>query len=424
MKRLGACARVLAMLGALAAGCAERNAGRTELKFWLMGREAEVIAQLLPEFERRNPDVRVNVQQLPWTAAHEKLLTAFAGDALPDLCQLGNTWVPEFAALGALEPLDARVAASSIVVRDDYFAGIWDTNRIDGVLRGVPWYVDTRLIFYRRDLLAQAGFDHPPRSWEEWSRMMAAIKQRSPDRYAILFPLNEFEPLLALSLQGPEPLLAGEGRRGDFRGEGFRRALDFYVAAFRNEWAPSMSNTQISNVWTEFGRGLFAFYVSGPWNIAEFRKRLPPERQHDWMTAPLPGPSGAGASIAGGSSLVVFKASRRKNAAWRLIEYLSEAQVQQQFHALTGNLPPRRATWADARLAGDPYARAFREQLERVRPAPAVPEWERIVNEMQVVAEEVVRGRLPIERAPAELDQRVDAMLDKRRWMLARRPAR
>ena len=424
MKRLGACARVLAMLGALAAGCAERNAGRTELKFWLMGREAEVIAQLLPEFERRNPDVRVNVQQLPWTAAHEKLLTAFAGDALPDLCQLGNTWVPEFAALGALEPLDARVAASSIVVRDDYFAGIWDTNRIDGVLRGVPWYVDTRLIFYRRDLLAQAGFDHPPRSWEEWSRMMAAIKQRSPDRYAILFPLNEFEPLLALSLQGPEPLLAGEGRRGDFRGEGFRRALDFYVAAFRNEWAPSMSNTQISNVWTEFGRGLFAFYVSGPWNIAEFRKRLPPERQHDWMTAPLPGPSGAGASIAGGSSLVVFKASRRKDAAWRLIEYLSEAQVQQQFHALTGNLPPRRATWADARLAGDPYARAFREQLERVRPAPAVPEWERIVNEMQVVAEEVVRGRLPIERAPAELDQRVDAMLDKRRWMLARRPAR
>jgi multiple sugar transport system substrate-binding protein len=422
MKSLGACARVLAMLGALLAGCAERDANRTELHFWLMGREAEVIAQLLPEFERRNPGIRVIVQQLPWTAAHEKLLTAFAGDALPDLCQLGNTWVPEFAALGALEPLDTRVAASSIVRQDDYFAGIWDTNRVDGVLRGVPWYVDTRLMFYRRDLLAQAGFDHPPRSWEEWARMMAAIKKRGgPERYAILFPLNEFEPLLALSLQGSEPLLADGGRRGGFRGEGFRHALDFYAAAFRNEWAPSMSNTQISNVWTEFGRGLFAFYISGPWNIAEFRKRLPPERQGDWMTAPLPGPNGAGASIAGGSSLVVIKTSRHKDAAWRLIEYLSEPEVQQRFHALTGNLPPRRATWADPRLATDPYARAFRDQLERVRPAPPVPEWERIVNEMQVVAEQVVRGRLSLDEAPGELDRRVDAMLEKRRWMLARR---
>ena len=421
MKRLAECALSIALLGVLITGCAERGANGTELRFWLMGHEAEVIAQLLPEFEQRNPGVRVIVQQLPWTAAHEKLLTAFAGDALPDLCQLGNTWVPEFAALGALEPLDARVAASSIVKQEDYFAGIWDTNRVDATLRGVPWYVDTRLLFYRRDLLAQAGFDHPPRSWEEWGRMMAAVKKRGgPERYAVLLPLNEFEPLLALSLQA-RPLLADGGRRGDFRGEGFRHALDFYVEAFRNDWAPSMSNTQISNVWTEFGRGLFAFYVSGPWNIAEFRKRLPPERQGDWMTAPLPGPNGPGASIAGGSSLVIVRTSRHKDAAWRLIEYLSEPGVQQRFHALTGNLPPRRATWADARLASDPYARAFRDQLERVRPAPAVPEWERIVNEMQVVAEQVVRGRLSIEQAPRELDQRVDAMLEKRRWLLDRR---
>src|SRR5207248_2548624 len=104
MKRLLACA--LAVLGALVAGCTQRDAGPATLRFWAMGREAEVISQLLPEFERRNPGVRVVVQQLPWTAAHEKLLTAFAGDALPDICQLGNTWVPELAALGALEPLD------------------------------------------------------------------------------------------------------------------------------------------------------------------------------------------------------------------------------------------------------------------------------------------------------------------------------
>ncbi|HSS28869.1 MAG TPA: extracellular solute-binding protein, partial [Usitatibacter sp.] len=239
-------------------GCANRDAGTVELRFWLMGREAEVVSQLLPEFERRNPGVRVAIQQLPWTAAHEKLLTAFAGDTLPDLCQLGNTWVPELAELGALEPLETRVAASSEIRQADYFPGIWSTNLVDGALRGIPWYVDTRLLFYRKDILAQSGFDHPPRSWDEWSREMQAVKAHvGPERYAILFPLNEFEPLLAMSLQGDNALLADGGRAGDFHDPAFTRALAFYVAAFRNGWAPAMSNTQISNVWTEFGRGFF-----------------------------------------------------------------------------------------------------------------------------------------------------------------------
>jgi len=85
MKRWLACVRVLAMLGALLAGCGDRSDERTQLRFWAMGREAEIVPQLIPEFERRHPGIHVVVQQLPWTAAHEKLLTAFAGDALPDL---------------------------------------------------------------------------------------------------------------------------------------------------------------------------------------------------------------------------------------------------------------------------------------------------------------------------------------------------
>ena len=76
------------------AGCGRSDDPHGALDFWAMGREAEVVAELLPAFRERHPEIRVRVQQLPWTAAHEKLLTAYAGDALPDLCQLGNTWLP------------------------------------------------------------------------------------------------------------------------------------------------------------------------------------------------------------------------------------------------------------------------------------------------------------------------------------------
>lgn len=415
------CALALVAVVLLATGCGRSARDPNVVRFWAMGREGEVVGELLPEFERTHPGIRVELQQIPWTAAHEKLLTAFAGDSTPDLCQLGNTWIPEFVALGALERLDPYVSASPLVRADDYFPGIWSTNLIGGGLYGVPWYVDTRLLFYRRDLLVQAGFAAPPVSWSEWATMLAAIKERAgAGRYAILLPLNEFEPLLALALQQDEPLLRDDDSRGNFESAGFRRALGFYLEAFQRGWAPPLTNADVSNVWSEFGRGYFSFYISGPWNIGEFERRLPASQQAIWMTAPLPGPSGPGASIAGGSSLVLFRASRSKTAAWQLAEYLSDPATQAQLHALTGDLPPRRSAWNDARLAADIHARAFREQLERVKPAPKVPEWERIATELRLVAERAVHGELSVDEAARELDRKTDRILEKRRWLLSR----
>lgn len=398
--------------------------GRQVVRFWAMGQEGEIVAQLIPEFERLHPGIRVDLQQLPWTAAHEKLLTAFAGDALPDVCALGNTWVAEFALLGALTPLDARIAQAASIQPDDYFTGAWDSGVIDGITYAVPWYVETRLPFYRRDLLARAGIDGPPADWDQWRTALAAVKREvGPRRYAILLPLNEFEPLLNLGVQSPEPLLRDGGRHGNFRSAGFKRSLAFYKEMFDQEWAPLVTNNQISNVWDEFGRGYFSFYISGPWNISEFDKRLPPQLADAWTTMPLPGPDGPGASVVGGTSFVLFQRSQHKDAAWALIAYLSQPHVQQRLHALTGDLPPRRSAWQGGALATDPHARAFREQLERAEPTPKVPEWERIATEIRLVGEQMVNGRLTVDQAAAELDRRADAILEKRRWMLDRQAA-
>lgn len=411
---------VACAIALLLVACARESRDQREVvRFWAMGYEGEVVAQLIPEFERRNPGIRVDLQQLPWTAAHEKLLTAFAGDALPDVVPLGNTWIAEFATLGALEPLDRRIEATAGFDRADFFDGAWDSGVIDGVTYAVPWYVETRVPYYRRDLLAKAGIAEPPRDWPSWKRAMTAIKrQAGNDKYAILLPLNEFEPLLNLAVQQPDPLLRDGGRYGNFRSPGFRRTLGFFRSIFEEELAPRVDNTRISNVWDEFGKGFFSFYISGPWNIAEFRKRLPAALQDQWMTMPLPGPDGPGASIAGGTSFVVFRASERKDAAWKLVAYLSAPAQQVRLHALTGDLPPRRSPWSTPSLANDPHARAFRDQLERAVPAPKVPEWERIAQEMRIVGEQLANRRLSVDEAAVELDRRADAILAKRRWML------
>lgn len=392
------------------------------LRLWGLGREGEVVAELVRDFERENPGVRVEVQQIPWIAAHEKLLTAHVGEVSPDVAQIGNTWISEFVALNALEALDSRAAASADVTRAGFFDGVWNTNVIDGSLYGVPWYVDTRLLFYRTDLLADVGYAVPPSTWSGWVEAMQRIgEKRVEDRYAIYLPINEWNVPVILGMQAGSSLLSDDGRYGAFSEPAFARAFDFYVSLFERGFAPVM-RLNASNIYQEIARGRFVFFITGPWNIGEFRRRLPSEMQDQWSTAPLPGPRGesSGISMAGGSSLVLFRSSEHPAEAWKLIEFLSRPEQQLRFFHLTGSLPARREAWQDTALIGDAQARAFFDQLEHVEPLPKVPEWELIATKVQEYAERAVSTNASSTQLLEALDRDVDAILEKRRWMMER----
>jgi len=414
---------VLASVVGATCGCGRSESPTTTLNFWAIGSEGEQVQQMVPEFERANPGIRVRVQQIPWNAAHEKLLTAFAGDATPDLCQLGNTWIPEFSALNALEPLDGLVQDSRVVRSNDYFPGVWETNRVDEHTFGIPWYADTRILFYRRDILAAAGFNSPPATWDEWLTAMRKIKQAvGRDRFAILIPTNEWEQPTIFALQTGARMLRDDDRYSNFQSPEFRGAFKFYVDLFGEGLAPPVRNTEVSNVWEEFSRGYFAMYITGPWNIGEFGRRLPPEMRDQWATAPLPRPAGSAHSVsqAGGCGLVIFRRSKHQKEAWKLIEFLSQPAQQVRFYELTGNLPPRKSSWEQGRLAAEPKMEAFYQQLQYAVPLPRVPEWEQIATRIMQAGQAAIAGQTTIDDALRELDQRVDKLLDKRRWMLVR----
>ena len=407
----------LTLLAAAPLGACARGSEPGTVTLWAMGNEGANVPKLMGAFERANPGLRVEVQPLPWTAAHEKLLTAYAGGSLPDVSQIGNTWLAELAAIGALAPLPATQRG----LLQDQFPAVLDTNRIGDTFYGVPWYVDTRVQFYRSDLFEKAGFSDPPTNWGDWKRALHEVKRvAGPGSYAILLPLNEFEQLLTFGLQQAEPLLRDNGSRGNFSSPGFKSALHFYKSLFDEGLAPVAQASQISNIWNEFARGFFSVFISGPWTIGDMKSRLPADFQSRWATAGMPGPHGPGASAPGGSTLVVFQNARNPDAAWRLVQYLSRPSVQAEFQMLTGDLPAKREAWAAPALASDPNVLTLRRQLARARAVPKVPEWERIVTEMQIVAERMVRGELPVDAAAAEIDRRADRLLEKRRWMLER----
>lgn len=393
---------------------------KTTIEFWGLGREGEVVAELVPLFEKET-GIHVDVQQIPWTAAHEKLLTAHVGRSLPDVAQVGNTWIPELSTLHAIAPLNPFLQRGT-VPQSDYFAGIWATNVVGNTVYGIPWYVDTRVLFYRTDMIPVA-----PRTWSEWIAAMERVKRESkdPDFFPLLMPTNEWPQPVILAMQKGATFVddAGHAR---FDEPNFVAAFAFYLDIYKRGLAPVMSSSQIANLYQQFGDGDFAMFVSGPWDVGSLRSRLRPEQQKTWSVVPMPAPDGTpwpGLSMSGGSSLVIAKTTEKAEAAWKFIEFLSRPDIQVRFSQLSGDLPARRSAWNTPELTNDREMAAFRIQLDHTAALPRIPEIENIVTTIFEHGQLATRGQFDAQGGARRLDAKVERMLEKRRWVLEREAA-
>lgn len=408
---------VAAASAAPLAACAARPAAGA-LTMWAMSYEGDYSPLLMPAFTKAT-GIGVEVQSLPWTASHEKLLTAYAGGSLPDVMMLPNGWVGEFAMVGAL----ARVADARLV--GDMFPGVLETTRVAGRDFAVPWAVAPQVQFYRRDLIEAVGYETPPTDWDGFRRMGFALKRRRPDDYAVLLYLNWWDALFTFAGQTGTRALRDRDTRGNFASPGFRAALAFYKSLFDDGLAPRALSTEIQDPTGAFVQGYFAVYPSGPSLLLDLdpalRKllgrgpiKIAPTQ---WGTARMPGPHGPAQASGVASSLAVTAQSRRPAEAWALVRHLTSPASELRFQGLIGNLPARRDAWSSPLLAR-PVLKPFAEQMLEPAYGPNIVEWERVRTEAQLIAERVVRGLLTVDQGLAEMDRRADHILAKRRALV------
>ncbi len=406
----------------LLTSCISKKEENTEIVFWGLGVEGEYVTHIIKEFEVKNPDIKIVVQQVPWSAAQEKLITAYASNMLPDVFQLGNTWLPQFQSLLALEDLNGYLEHSEIVNADNYFKGIWEANIIDSIVYGIPWYIDTRVLFYRSDVLRKAGSPGPPHTWEQLYVISKKIKTLLNDesKYPIYIPINDWTPYIIFGMQNGATILKDNYCYGNFSSLEFKEAFN-YLTKYHKEKLSPIGISQVTNIYQAFRDGYINMFFSGPWNVKEIKKWMPDSLKDNWGIAPLPSKSGKypGISLAGGSSLVINKKSRNKTAAWKLIEYLSQTKTQIKFYKLVNDLPAVRNAWNDILLIENEFVKAFYEQFKNVKSPPKVPEWEQIVfSKLPQYVEYVVRNKMNTDEALKLLDEDVNKILEKRRWIL------
>jgi len=342
------------------------------LTVWAMGTEGEKLGVLAKDFMQKNPGITVKVTPIAWEVAHDKLITSIAGGKTPDVSQMGTTWMGEFAKTGALEEVPDDIDLGGT------FEGARNTAIVDDATYGVPWYVETRVLYYRTDIAEKAGITDAPESWDELHSMAQAMKEKGGAKYGIaLAPDNWQELLPFVWQQGGEVV----DENGEFTLDTPEvvDALDFEKSFF-DEGLTSPSVPEGFDVTQGFVAGTHPMFFSGPWHIGLIEEQGGADIEGKWAIAPMP-KEDAGTSFVGGSDLVVFKNAPNKDAAWKFIDYLMDPATQSKWYDTVSDLPALEDAWDQGALASDDNLQIFREQLKDAKSPPPTPKWEQVAAE-------------------------------------------
>jgi multiple sugar transport system substrate-binding protein len=377
------CGRDSGTSGGEAAKPVAGGAARGEITVWAMGTEGEKLSTLAKDFEAKNPEAKVTVTAIPWDAAHDKISTAIAGRQTPDVSLVGTTFMAEFAKAGALDP------TPSVIDGKQFFPGGWDTTVVNGTSYGVPWYVETRLLYYRTDLADKAGVK-PPANWAELTAFASAMKERSGAKWGINLQAGgkgTWQTFMPFAWQAGASITDQDGKKFTLDSPEMVRALGYYKTFFDGQLTPS-ALLRPGELEQGFVNGSFGAFFSGPWHIGLIREQGLTE---NWSVARMPRET-TGTSFVGGGDLAVFKDAKNRDAAWKFVQYLTSPEVQVKWYGLVGDLPSVKSAWQDQKLAGDKLLRTFGDQLNEAKSPPAIATWEQVATVIDTQLEKVVKG--------------------------------
>ena len=384
---LSACGRDAAESPAGETGEAVATGAATgTITVWAMGAEGEKLPELAKEFESANPGAKVEVTAIPWDAAHDKFTTAITANKTPDVAMVGTTWMGEFAELGALDPTPGQIDKSV------FFEGAQKTTEVDGTSYGIPWYVETRLVYYRTDLAEKAGITSPPTDWEGLKTMAKAMQEKADATWGIGLQaggVGSWQSVMPFAWSAGADLTKDDGKAYNFDSPEVLKATQYYQSFFTegisDKAAPATPTTE-----PDFVSGKVPMFIAGPWMMSAVEKAGGEgfKDKYDVMQIPADQQS---SSFVGGSNLVVFKNTKNRDSSWKFVQWLADPKVQAKWYTLSTDLPSVKSAWQDPALTADTKLAVFGKQLETAQAPPSFPTWEQVVTSFDTEMEKVTK---------------------------------
>ncbi|HEY3366359.1 MAG TPA: extracellular solute-binding protein [Symbiobacteriaceae bacterium] len=361
---------------------------------------------VIPAFQKKFPYITVKAVVQPYDDLHASATVAIAGGTTPDVLRMDIIWSPEFAKLGALEPLDGY-AGFSDVKGSIAFPAPLATNAYKGKYYGMPLDTNTQVMVYNPEFLKAAGLSAPPKSIDDFKKFGAAFTGKDK-KYAIA--LDGMYPWQILPFFWS---MGGKVTNDDYtKASGFVNSDDS-IAALQvlfdmkksGALAPSIMGDK-PGTWDGYKAGEYGAVLQGPWFFAILGNDLKGKMQG----AVVPAGKAGSISVIGGENIGMFKASKNKEAAWKFIQFMlsDEAQVAM---AKTGQMPVTKSASANPVMKEAGYYDAYIEQLKNANPRTPVPSWTKIDGVMSVAVESVFRGKATPKAALDQAAKEIDALL-------------
>ncbi|WP_199550493.1 extracellular solute-binding protein, partial [Streptomyces sp. N35] len=354
-------------------GKGKGGGGRTTIDVWLMRDSVSEAFQkdFEKDFEAKNPTIDAKIQIQEWNGIGQKITAALASNDAPDVIEVGNTQVAQYAASGGVKDLSGKVEELG---GGDWIPGLAEPGKVDGKQYGIPYYAANRVVIYRTDLYEKAGIEQPPTTREEW--LAATEKLNTGKQQGIYLPGQNWYTLAGMIWDEGGDLAVQEGEtwKGALDTPEALAGMNFYKELQALGKGPKDSDEAEPPQVGVVAKGDVAQVIAVPGG-AKLIEEENPELKGKLGFFPIPGKSAdkPGAVFTGGSDLIIPEASGNQDEAYTFIKALSGDEWQKKL-ATTMSYVPNKKALAGV-LEADPGASAMAKGATNGRAAPNSPQW-------------------------------------------------
>jgi ABC-type glycerol-3-phosphate transport system substrate-binding protein len=314
---------------------------------WSQWKTTEVGEKLMNElkaaFEKENPDIALTLVDSPFTGFHDKAVTLFQAQKLPDVLLVQVDWVAEFADLGMLEPLDAWIAKEP----KEYMDNIPTTfhQKWQGKQYYLPLHSGCVALYWNTEIFKNAGIAGPPKTWDEYVAIAKKVTNPEKKIFATTAtlqvepPTNMTYDIYPLIFQAGGSLIDEKTNKAVFNSPAGVKAIQWYVDLINKDKVavPGVLSNGEKEKRANFGAGNVAMMFEGPWGIA-IQKQLNPNLKYDIATMPKGMTTG---TVVRGSLNTVTTQAQNKEAAWKFVRWMSGPVGSEMWAKGSGDFPSR-----------------------------------------------------------------------------------